>query len=72
MDAAAGSGRQGVEMNQIKPGAPRPDTDPRAGDGPAVLHSADLLSGAREVLIRHGDDTYRLKLTGSNKLILTK
>ena len=40
--------------------------------GPPPLRSADLFAGTREVLIQHGEDTYRLKLTGNNKLILTK
>lgn len=58
-------------MNQTRtfpPGA-APETSPA---GPPMLRSTDLLAGAREVLIRHGEDTYRLKLTGNNKLILTK
>jgi hemin uptake protein HemP len=61
-------------MNQP---AQAPNAASRSGTGPpaatpAVLSSATLLAGAREVLIRHGEDTYRLKLTSSNKLILTK
>ena len=58
-------------MNQSRPAPYRaePEMSPA---GPAVLRSTDLLGGAREVLIRHGEDTYRLKLTGNNKLILTK
>jgi len=39
---------------------------------PRELVSAELLAGAREVLIRHGDQVYRLRLTASNKLILVK
>jgi hemin uptake protein HemP len=38
---------------------------------PAV-ESAALLQGRRELLIRHGVELYRLRLTASNKLILTK
>jgi len=34
--------------------------------------SADLLQGEREVLIRHADEVYRLRLTRNNKLILQK
>lgn len=34
--------------------------------------SADLLAGGRELVILHGQETYRLKLTANNKLILTK
>lgn len=36
------------------------------------IESRDLFVGTREVLIAHGDDTYRLRLTAQNKLILTK
>ena len=38
---------------------------------PAVK-SAALLQGRRELTIRHGAELYRLRLTASNKLILTK
>jgi len=30
------------------------------------------LAGYREVIIQHGTEQYRLRLTGSNKLILMK
>lgn len=36
------------------------------------LRSADLLNGAREAIIEHGQDRYRLRLTSNGKLILTK
>jgi hemin uptake protein HemP len=36
------------------------------------LDSRDLFIGTREVLIHHGGETYRLRLTSQNKLILTK
>lgn len=36
------------------------------------LRSSDLLSGAREAIIEHGQDLYRLRLTSNGKLILTK
>ncbi len=52
---------------------------PRAGDLPPPreealrrVASTDLLGDKREVLIEHGDQTYRLRLTASNKLILVK
>jgi hemin uptake protein HemP len=38
---------------------------------PAV-ESVAILQGRREVIIRHGAELYRLRLTASNKLILTK
>ena len=30
------------------------------------------MGGQRELMIRHGRETYRLRVTASNKLILTK
>lgn len=39
---------------------------------PARLHSRDLLAGAREVVIEHEGDLYRLRCTSKGKLILTK
>ncbi len=49
-----------------------PPADPPGATSPPAISSAALLAGAREVLIHHGEETYRLKLTSSNKLILTK
>ncbi|MGE3781904.1 MAG: hemin uptake protein HemP [Alphaproteobacteria bacterium] len=37
-----------------------------------VVSSRDLLGQARELIIVHGGERYRLLLTRSNKLILTK
>ena len=37
-----------------------------------MADSSALLAGHRELRIRHGSDTYRLRLTASGKLILTK
>ena len=34
--------------------------------------SRNLLQGANEVLIRHGNEVYRLRHTRNDKLILTK
>jgi hemin uptake protein HemP len=36
------------------------------------LESVHLLHGQREVLIRHGNEVYRLRHTRNDKLILTK
>jgi hemin uptake protein HemP len=36
------------------------------------IDSRDLFVGTREIIIGHGEDTYRLRLTAQNKLILTK
>jgi hemin uptake protein HemP len=37
-----------------------------------TVDSAALIGTARELLIRHGDATYRLRITSQNKMILTK
>ncbi len=37
-----------------------------------MLRSTEIFAGTREVLIAHGDEYYRLRLTRSNKLILHK
>ncbi|HEU4773194.1 MAG TPA: hemin uptake protein HemP [Lysobacter sp.] len=39
---------------------------------PGQFDSGSLLGGAREVLIRHGGEVYRLRHTRNDKLILTK
>jgi hemin uptake protein HemP len=44
----------------------------RAAPGPREITSAELLRGAREILIRHGEESYRLRLTRNGKLILHK
>ncbi len=36
------------------------------------IDSRDLFVGTRELVIVHGTDRYRLRLTAQNKLILTK
>ncbi|MFZ5782939.1 MAG: hemin uptake protein HemP [Pseudomonadota bacterium] len=44
----------------------------RNGSEVPVADSAALLRGHRELLISHGSQTYRLRITASGKLILTK
>lgn len=39
---------------------------------PPRITSAELLRGAREIVIVHGAVEYRLRLTAQDKLILTK
>ena len=54
------------------PRATRPDdVGGETSDVPTV-DSVTLMKGRRELVIRHGADTYRLRITASNKLILTK
>jgi len=57
---------------------PSTDTSSSAAEasshGPALplLHTQDLFGQTREILIEHCGSFYRLRLTHSNKLILTK
>lgn len=60
------------------------ESDPKGGRSPASatgraitmrenrLDSQDIFVGTREVIISHGEEVYRLRLTAQNKLILTK
>lgn len=48
----------------------RPSPSPRPGR--REVDSRALLEGARELVIRHGEQEYRLRLTQNDKLILTK
>jgi hemin uptake protein HemP len=36
------------------------------------IESRDLFAAEREIIIVHGEDIYRMRLTSQNKLILTK
>lgn len=36
------------------------------------IESRELFAAEREIIIAHGEDLYRLRLTSQNKLILTK
>ena len=36
------------------------------------VNTRDLMQGQREIVIRHGDEAYRLSVTRSGKLILRK
>lgn len=53
---------------------PQPAPAPSASrPAPATaFDSRDLMRGTREVLIRHGDQVYRLRHTRNDKLILVK
>lgn len=59
---------------------PDAEADVQSGDSVSVsqeksgreMTSDELLKGEREILIRHGEDLYRLRLTRKGKLILQK
>jgi hemin uptake protein HemP len=64
-------------MKLESPGGEKNPSQPTSERQISVRHgeidSRELFQTAeRELLIRHGADTYRLRLTGLNKLILTK
>lgn len=46
----------------------RVEPDPAA----SVIRSEQLFGARREIIIKHGEDAYRLRITKANKLILTK
>ncbi len=56
-----------------KPHTPEP-RPARAAENPSVARvtSENLFAGKTEVVITHGGETYRLRLTRQNRLILTK
>jgi len=54
------------------PSVPNPEDEADRLAAPAVVDSAGLLQGAREILIRHGGVCDRLRHTRNDKLILTK
>ncbi|MDY0021437.1 hemin uptake protein HemP [Arenimonas caeni] len=52
----------------------QPDPNPSLARTPpaTAFDSRELMRGTREVLIRHGDQVYRLRHTRNDKLILVK
>lgn len=49
--------------------APRPEL---SVDGHREIDSQELMQGEREIVIRHGEEAYRLSVTRAGKLILRK
>lgn len=58
--------------HSLRPGRGSESRPGDLGSDKPVADSTTLMSGHRELIIRHGADTYRLRVTASNKLILTK
>ena len=54
------------------PGDAVPAREPRRTHASPMLDSGVLFAGGSEVAIAHAGETYRLRLTRQNKLILTK
>lgn len=63
-------------MSEIKPepasGIEHQLLSPPSLSLPRQITSSELLQNETELLIRHGEETYRLKLTRNGKLILQK
>lgn len=75
VDPLASSGASETVNPNPSPTPARPHELPlnsATGHAPRTLLSQDLLQGQVEVLISHGDEIYRLRLTRSGKLILQK
>ena len=51
---------------------PREGQVPPARPKPRRLKVSDLMAGEREAILEHGGQDYRLRITASGKLILTK
>ena len=50
----------------------RPSIDGAAAPTHSAISTHDLMAGERVIIIRHGTEEYRLRITASDKLILTK
>lgn len=61
-------------MEPLREPAPADDVPaaPTTGAGPQRIRSEDLLHGRQQIEIEHDGELYRLRLTRSGKLILTK
>jgi hemin uptake protein HemP len=62
-------------VHETPPVAPdfRPTVTAFLGDVvPRVIPSTEIFQGDQEILIQHGDQTYRLRITRANRLILNK
>lgn len=44
----------------------------RPSASPRRLKVSELLAGEKEAILEHGDQDYRLRITASGKLLLTK
>ena len=60
-------------LHDMSPNRPAGPSNRRLGDASVrSISSEALMAGQRMILIRHGNEEYRLQVTGSGKLILTK
>jgi hemin uptake protein HemP len=52
--------------------SPSPEVDRDEKAAPPRYKVSDLLGEAREAILEHGGEEYRLRITANRKLILTK
>jgi len=60
------------EMTAPQPGEPNERDGAAARSAKSVFDSDRLFEGRNEIQIRHAGQTYRLRITCNDKLILTK
>jgi hemin uptake protein HemP len=61
-----------IVETMVDPPRPEPPQEEADKAEPLTISSEALLAGRRQLIIQHGGERYRLLLTRSNKLILTK
>ena len=60
-----------MKNDPVSPAPPLLQTEPRSAL-PQAFSAELLFCGAKEIVIRHQGDDYRLRITRNDKLILTK
>lgn len=68
----SGDDSQQIPDKAVLPSDPQPDASDLPADSPLIYISDQLFRGNREIWIEHGEVQYRLRITSSGKLILTK
>jgi hemin uptake protein HemP len=61
-----------MTMRRDDANAPQPQPRAVASGRPRRIKVSELLDGEREAILEHGGQDYRLRITASGKLILTK
>lgn len=56
----------------VRATAPLPNASAQPASPTGILPADRLFQGSQEILIGHNGDTYRLRITRNDKLILTK
>ncbi len=60
------------DLESVKPLPAQPVNELALSSILREIDSSSLLQGGKEILIHHGDEVYRLRLTKNGKLILQK